>query len=127
MPSLDVFHSRKHLIAGNNDDAGVTGCPGWQSVQPCPEMTVDGTRLVLCHYPFRTWRDIGRGSVILRPQPWQAEATTRQFDVDVDVWDDRPVPLEQVLSDAERPSVDQETPSDPSGSVPMSARGVRAS
>lgn len=97
---LDVLHGRKHLIAGNNDDAGVTGCPGWQSVQPCPEMTVDGTRLVLCHYPFRTWRDMGRGSVNLHGHSHgRLKPSHRQFDVDVDVWDVRPVPLEQVLSD----------------------------
>ena len=73
---------------------------GWQSVQPCPEMTVDGTRLVLCHYPFRTWRDMGRGSVNLHGHSHGRLKPLRcQFDVDVDVWDVRPVPLEQVLSD----------------------------
>lgn len=51
---LDALHGQKHLIVGNNDDAGVTACAGWASVQPYAELTVDGTNLVLCHYPFRT-------------------------------------------------------------------------
>jgi calcineurin-like phosphoesterase family protein len=32
---LRVLHGRKHLITGNNDDAAVIDCDGWQSVQPC--------------------------------------------------------------------------------------------
>jgi calcineurin-like phosphoesterase family protein len=82
---LSELHGQKHLIAGNNDDAAVTECAGWKSVQSYAELTVDGTRLILCHYPFRTWRDMGRGSLNLhghshgrlKPQP-------RQFDVGVD-------------------------------------------
>jgi len=91
---LSGLHGQKHLIAGNNDDTAVTGCPGWISVQPYAEVTVNETRLILCHYPFRTWRDMGRGSINLhghshgrlKPQP-------HQFDVGVDVWDFRPVQL----------------------------------
>jgi calcineurin-like phosphoesterase family protein len=95
---LNALHGHKHLIAGNNDDAAVTGCAGWKSVQPYAEVMADGTRVILCHYPFRTWRDMGRGSINLhghshgrlKPQP-------RQFDVGVDVWDFGPVQLTQLL------------------------------
>jgi calcineurin-like phosphoesterase family protein len=98
---LSELHGQKHLLTGNNDDAAVTACHGWMSVQPYAEVTVDGTRLILCHYPFRTWRDMGRGSINLhghshgrlKPQP-------RQFDVGVDVWDFRPVQLMQLLAKA---------------------------
>jgi calcineurin-like phosphoesterase family protein len=62
---LRVLNGQKHLVTGNNDDATVTTNDGWQSVQPYAEVTVDGTRLVLCHYPFRTWRDMGRGAINL--------------------------------------------------------------
>ncbi len=96
---LERLHGRKHLVAGNNDDDAVTGCAGWQSVQPYAELIVDGTMLVLCHYPFRTWRDMGRRAINLhghshgrlRPLP-------RQFDVGVDVWDYRPVRLEEIVA-----------------------------
>jgi calcineurin-like phosphoesterase family protein len=47
---LATPHGRKHLIVGNNDDAQVTNCALWQSVQ----QYVEGKKLVLCHYPFRT-------------------------------------------------------------------------
>jgi calcineurin-like phosphoesterase family protein len=98
---LSELHGRKHLIAGNNDEAAVTACPGWMSVQPYAEVTVDGTKLILCHYPFRTWRDMGRGSINLhghshgrlKPQP-------HQFDVGVDVWDFRPVQLMELAEKA---------------------------
>jgi calcineurin-like phosphoesterase family protein len=95
---LAELHGQNHLIVGNNDDPAVTTCAGWKSVQSYAELTVDGTRLILCHYPFRTWRDMSRGAINLhghshgrlKPQP-------RQFDVGVDVWDFRPVQLRELL------------------------------
>lgn len=62
---LKVLNGRKHLVTGNNDDAAVTKCDCWQSVQPYAEVTVDGTRLVLCHYPFQTWRNMSRDAPAL--------------------------------------------------------------
>ena len=96
---LSVLHGSKHLVTGNNDDAAVTDRSGWTSLQQYVELMIDGIRLVLCHYPFRTWRDMGKGAINLhghshgrlKPQP-------RQYDVGVDVWDFRPVRLEQVLA-----------------------------
>ena len=95
---LSELHGQKHLITGNNDDAAVTTCAGWRSVQPYADITVDETRLILCHYPFRTWHDMGKGSINLhghshgrlKPQP-------RQFDVGVDVWNFRPVTLLELV------------------------------
>jgi calcineurin-like phosphoesterase family protein len=106
---LMALNGQKHLIAGNNDDAGVTGCAGWESVQSYAEVTVDGTKLVLCHYPFRTWRDMGKGSINLHGHSHgRLKPLTRQFDVGVDVWDFQPVRLAEVVErskrrDAERP------------------------
>jgi calcineurin-like phosphoesterase family protein len=57
---LAPLHGRKHRIVGNNDDAVVTHCMGWATVRSVAELTVDGSKLVLCHYPFRTWRDMER-------------------------------------------------------------------
>jgi calcineurin-like phosphoesterase family protein len=94
---LTALHGRKHLVVGNNDDAGVTGCVGWESVQPYAEVTVDGTKLVLCHYPFRTWRNMGKGWVNLHGHSHgRLKPLPRQFDVGVDAWDFRPVRLEQM-------------------------------
>jgi calcineurin-like phosphoesterase family protein len=91
---VEMLHGRKHLIVGNNDDAAVTACAGWHSVQPYAEVTVDGAMLVLCHYQFRTWRDMGKGAVNLHAHSHgRLKPLGRQFDVGVDVWDFRPVRL----------------------------------
>jgi calcineurin-like phosphoesterase family protein len=96
---LNVLHGRKHLVVGNNDDEAVTGCPGWASVQTYAETTVNATKLVLCHYPFRTWRDMAKGSVNLHGHSHgRLKPLHRQFDVGVDVRDFRPVRIEQMLS-----------------------------
>ncbi len=95
---LARLRGRKHLVAGNNDPPATTALDGWASVQPYAEITVDGAFLVLCHYPFRSWRGMDKGWVNLhghshgrlKPQP-------RQFDVGVDVWDFRPVVLAEIL------------------------------
>ena len=39
--------------------------PGWASVRHYAEIAVDERRLVRCHYPFRTWRDMGKGTIDL--------------------------------------------------------------
>jgi len=95
---LARLNGRKHLVAGNNDPPATTGLDGWESVQPYAEITVGDVSLVLCHYPFRSWRGMGKGWVDLhghshgrlKPQP-------RQFDVGVDVWGFRPVTLDEIL------------------------------
>ncbi len=91
---LRVLAGRKHLISGNNDGETVRQAAGWISVAPYLELRLEGTLLVLCHYPFRTWRDMAKGSLNfhghshgrLKPMP-------RQLDVGVDVFDYRPVTL----------------------------------
>ena len=91
-------HGQKHLITGNNDDAIVTTCDGWQSVQSYAEVTVDRTRLVLCHYPFRTWRDMGKGAINLHGHSHgKLKPLPRQFDVGVDVRDFQPVQLAEIV------------------------------
>ena len=96
---LAALPGRKHLLTGNNDPAVTTAQPGWASVQAYAEITVDGTALVLCHYAFRTWRDMAHGAWNLhghshgrlKPQP-------RQADVGVDAWGFRPVTLAQIMA-----------------------------
>jgi calcineurin-like phosphoesterase family protein len=94
---LERLHGRKHLLTGNNDPVATTALPGWTSVQPYLELQLDGVRLVLCHYAFRTWNGMGRGALNvhghshgrLRPLP-------RQFDVGVDANGFRPVTLAEL-------------------------------
>ena len=91
---LDGLAGRKHLITGNNDGPATCALAGWSSVQAYAEIEVEGTRLVLCHYPFRTWNGMYRGAYDLHGHSHgQLRGMTRQVDVGVDVWDFRPIGL----------------------------------
>jgi calcineurin-like phosphoesterase family protein len=92
------LHGRKHLVAGNNDPPATTELDGWESVQPYVETAVGDVSLVLCHYPFRTWRGMGKGWVNLHGHSHgRLKSLPRQFDVGVDVWEFRPVTLGEIL------------------------------
>ncbi len=94
---LQQLHGRKHLITGNNDTPETVALPGWASTQPYAEIEQDGTRLVLCHYAFRTWNGMGRGALNLHGHSHgRLKPLPRQVDVGVDVWDFRPVTLAQI-------------------------------
>jgi calcineurin-like phosphoesterase family protein len=87
----------KHLVTGNNDSADTLTLTGWASVQAYGELEIDGARLVLCHYPFRTWNAMSKGALNLHGHSHgQLKPMTRQVDVGVDVWDFRPVTLEMI-------------------------------
>ena len=94
---LDRLRGRKHLIIGNNDGPATTGLPGWASTQAYAELELDGVGLVLCHYPFRTWRNMGRGWLNLHGHSHgRLSKMPGQTDVGVDAWDFRPVTLDQI-------------------------------
>jgi calcineurin-like phosphoesterase family protein len=96
---LARLNGRKHLVIGNNDPPAVSALPEWASAGHYAELEVDGVGVVLCHYPFRTWRNAARGWVNLhghshgRLRP----PLTRQADVGVDAHDFRPVTLAQAF------------------------------
>jgi calcineurin-like phosphoesterase family protein len=95
---LARLNGRKYLVAGNNDPPATIELDGWESVQPYAETTAEGVSLVLCHYPFRSWRGMGKGWVNLHGHSHgRMKPLPRQFDVGVDVWDFRPVTLEEIL------------------------------
>ena len=92
------LNGRKHLVIGNNDGAAVTASTGWASVHAYAELIVDGVRLVMCHYPFRTWHDMGNGAINLHGHSHgRLKPLPRQIDVGVDVWDFRPVAVTDIL------------------------------
>jgi calcineurin-like phosphoesterase family protein len=93
----------QHLVAGNNDPPATTELDGWASVQPYAEITVEGASLVLCHYPFRSWRGMDKGWLNLHGHcHGRMKPQTRQFDVGVDVWGFRPVNLATLLGSRTR-------------------------
>src|SRR3546814_1942807 len=98
-PILDALRGRKHLIAGNNDGQETRLLPGWTSVADYRELELDGRRLVLCHYPFRSWNGMGNGALDLHGHSHgRLKPMARQADVGVDLWDFRPVTLYQLLA-----------------------------
>ena len=95
---LARLNGRKHLVAGNNDPPETRELAGWESVQSYLEMEVDRVSLVLCHYPFRSWRGMGKGWVNLHGHSHgKLKPQSRQFDVGVDVCGFRPVMLDEIL------------------------------
>jgi calcineurin-like phosphoesterase family protein len=100
---LHVLHGRKHLISGNNDGSATLSASGWASVQAYAELTLDGTAVVMCHYAFRTWKNMGKGWIDLHGHSHgKLKPQTRQYDVGVDAWDYRPVTLDTVLTSRRR-------------------------
>jgi calcineurin-like phosphoesterase family protein len=96
---LAQLNGTKHLVAGNNDGPATLAAGGWASVQAYAELMLDGAALVMCHYAFRTWKNMGRGWLNLHGHSHgKLKKQTRQFDVGVDAWDYRPVTLESIVS-----------------------------
>ena len=96
---LAALPGRKHLLLGNNDPTSIAALPGWTSVATYAETVIDGILLVLCHYAFRTWRDMGRGAWNLHGHSHGRLAPLRhQVDVGVDGWDFRPVTLAEITA-----------------------------
>jgi len=93
---LSLLKGRKHLVLGNNDP--LPQPEGWDSIASYAELRVDGVDLVLCHYPFRRWKGMDRGSVNLHGHSHgRLKPLPRQFDVGVDVRGYRPVRLAELL------------------------------
>lgn len=96
---LARLNGTKHLLRGNNDPNATLAATGWASIGDYAEMEVDGSRLVLCHYPFRSWNGQHKGTINLHGHSHgRLKPMPRQFDVGVDVHDFAPVRLAQLLS-----------------------------
>ena len=98
-PLLASLNGTKHLIRGNNDAPGIADVPGWASVADYAGIEVEGRRLVLCHYPFRTWNGQGRGAINLHGHSHgRLKPLPRQYDVGVDAREWRPVTLGELVN-----------------------------
>jgi calcineurin-like phosphoesterase family protein len=98
---LAALNGEKHLVAGNNDGEATRALAGWASVAPYAELELDGVRLVLCHYPFRSWNGQRKGALNLHGHSHGRLAPLpRQVDVGVDAWAFRPTTLPRILERA---------------------------
>lgn len=96
---LSRLNGRKHLVVGNNDDEATLRASEWKSVQTYAELVVDDRRLVLCHYAFRTWNGMGKGSIDLHGHSHaKLKPLPRQCDVGVDAFAFRPATLPDILA-----------------------------
>ena len=96
---LARLHGTKHLLRGNNDPDATLTAQGWASVGDYAEMEVDGHRLVLCHYPFRSWNGQHKRALNLHGHSHgRLKPLLRQYDVGVDVHDFTPITLERLLA-----------------------------
>jgi calcineurin-like phosphoesterase family protein len=98
---LGALDGRKRLVFGNNDTEATKALAGWTSVAPYAELELSGVRLVLCHYPFRSWNGQAKGALDLHGHSHGRLAPLpRQIDVGVDAWAFRPATLPQLLERA---------------------------
>ena len=96
---LGELNGRKHLIIGNNDPETTTHSSGWASVQHYAEIHAEGHHLILCHYAFRTWNQMGKGSINLHGHSHgRLKPVPRQFDVGVDARGFKPRRLAEIIT-----------------------------
>jgi len=68
--TLAALNGQKWLITGNHDRDEVTKNPRWAKVTPYHELKIDlggvrKQRIVMCHYPFRSWNQMSQGAWML--------------------------------------------------------------
>jgi calcineurin-like phosphoesterase family protein len=98
---LARLNGTKHLLRGNNDPDATVGAEGWATTQDYAEIALDGRRLVLCHYPFRSWNGQHKGAINLHGHSHgRLKPMPRQFDVGVDAHGFAPVRLDDLISPA---------------------------
>ncbi len=95
------LRGQKHLVHGNHEKIGRQ--LGWLSQQDFAQVSVatsEGAKhVVLMHYAMRTWPRAHRGALHLFGHSHGSMSGTRQsYDVGVDVWDFRPVELEEIMT-----------------------------
>jgi calcineurin-like phosphoesterase family protein len=100
---LQRLNGRKHLIIGNNDGEPTLAADEWESIGRYAELTLGGVRLVLCHYPFRTWDRMYKGAYNLHGHSHgKLKPLRHQVDVGVDVWNFRPIGIETIVRSKRR-------------------------
>lgn len=96
---LGRLNGKKRLIAGNHDRSKTRNLHGWDYVSDYEEITMGAQKIILAHFPFKTWNKVHHGAINLHGHSHGKMAGCQlQHDVGVDVWDFRPVNLETLVS-----------------------------
>jgi calcineurin-like phosphoesterase family protein len=96
---LGKLNGNKILIRGNHDAPAVLEATGWGSVKNLHHINIDGQRIIMCHYPMRSWQFKAHGSWMLYGHchhnlpPVQGELS---LDVGVDGWDFTPLSFNRI-------------------------------
>lgn len=108
-----IFHrlrGAKHLVIGNHDSQIVRELP-WSTVADRMKLTVGGQKIVLDHYPMRSWQGSNSGAIQLYGHVHnRLETWPNSTDVGVDAWNFKPVALPEIRArlDAALPHVLEE-------------------
>jgi calcineurin-like phosphoesterase family protein len=107
---------QKFLVIGNHDDAETISLPWAAPRRDILHLSVDGQRVVCCHYAMRTWAGAARGAIhVYGHSHGRMPGNSRSCDVGVDPWDFYPVDLPQIQARlaASPPSTDVEGDPEP--------------
>lgn len=89
----------KFLIRGNHDKPHVLALPWSEPPRDLAEVSVEGTRLVLCHYGMRAWKGAFGGALQLHGHTHDLlPPSSQSCDVGVDSWAYAPVSLAEIKS-----------------------------
>lgn len=95
---LSRLNGNKHLIYGNHDRDVVKESPRWGWAGDYKYITVDKQKIVLFHYPIRSWRSNHHGSWHLHGHSHGSltDVGGYSMDVGVDCTEYRPISFEEV-------------------------------
>lgn len=96
---LRQLHGTKILITGNHDERSVTQAKGWAKVTPYHELTTEGHKLILFHYPLAVWNRSHHGSWALHGHchgTLPVDLNAMRLDVGTMCWNYTPVSFEQI-------------------------------
>lgn len=94
---FDRLNGQKFLVRGNHDKVAVQ-IRGWVWIKDLVRIRSEGTDIVLCHYPMRTWDKSHHGSLMFHGHTHGTLPAfcNQSLDVGVDCWDYRPVTLNEI-------------------------------
>lgn len=109
---FDKLHGTKHLVVGNHDHGETKRLP-WASIDNLMDVTVEGQKIVLCHYAMRSWKASHYGTIHLYGHSHgDLPGTHNSLDVGVDCWGYCPVDLPSIrarLAETPAPDAPQES------------------
>lgn len=101
MKYLPRLNGQKSLVLGNHDHRyrwlEAQGRSEWLTVESLKHLTVEETKIALCHYALRVWAGSHHGAIHLYGHSHgNLPGDSQSCDVGVDCWDFRPVSLDEI-------------------------------